>query len=133
MCKAAKALPDVDERKTEREKGLPKSHFTEKATLKLKTRAIVETILSAVEDLQMNEVPKVETQKLSYENTCGKFLHLVQLWPRSLSFNAVLGRLGTVSVPTEPESIFLTCCILDARAVEAERNLLAASLDSSPL
>lgn len=79
MWKAAKALPDVDERKTGKEKGLPKSHFTEKATLKLKTGAIVETVFSAVEDLQMNEVPKVETQKLSYENTCGKFLHLVHL------------------------------------------------------
>lgn len=42
----------------------------------------------------MNEVPKDETQKLSYENTCGQFLHLVHLWPRFLGFNVVLGRLG---------------------------------------
>lgn len=46
-----------------------------------------------------------------------------------LGFRVELGRLRTVSVPTGLGGIFLTCCILDARAVEAERNLLAASLE----
>lgn len=79
MWKVAKALPDVDERKTGKEKELPKSHFTGKATLKLKTGVVVEIVLSAGEDLQINEVPNIETQKFSYENTCGKLLHLVEL------------------------------------------------------
>lgn len=61
IWKAAKALPDVDESQGKKRK----PHFTEKATLKLKTGAVVETVLTAREDLQMNEVPNDETQKLS--------------------------------------------------------------------
>lgn len=45
-----------------------------------------------------------------------------------LGFNVVLGKLGAVSVPIGLGGIFLICCILDARAVEAESSLLAASL-----
>lgn len=54
-----------------REKGLPKPHFTEKATQTLKTGRVVETVLSAGEDLQMNEVHNEETHMRTHmESHC---------------------------------------------------------------
>lgn len=66
----------------------------------------------------MKEIPTDETPKLSGEDTWKAFVFEKTVM-KAYIFNIVLGTWGDVCVPVGPGGILLTCCFLEAGAVEA--------------